>query len=447
MAQFTPHETHISHCRLSDTEIGLRCRETCGCGEDFSLETGSCKDYKGEWKTNEGDTRTCEWMDRKFPMERRQQNCGLTEIGVMCQCKCQELIQDTHELTGIRDYAQSTGSGFIPLFETPTFPPDDDGIRLRKHQGRLDETGKLMTIVAVEDATVSQRNEKGNYGDSLRLYVDSSEGAEMQSLVVFDLSYVEQTISFIGGASLHIYARKGSPFGGVEFKKMFNTEFRQGAIKWNNMLGDGTSEPTIAFLDDVDDETWYEVDVTAAVRAAFLNGEERLGIRIVSSESHFSFASKDTDRFQPALVIDSRTKPPTNAPVPQPTPKPTGRPVVPLDCIDSKGFFVAHTGESKSCSWFDIGNSEQKKELNCKDNSEAALFCQSQCSAYNGCDAITCDDKSGSYMSHTGLRERCPWLLTGAGTLKLEQNCGTSEYPITELGKRCQATCANYNGC
>ncbi|KAL7493112.1 hypothetical protein ACHAWT_002199, partial [Skeletonema menzelii] len=79
------------------TEIGLKCRETCGCGEAISLQTGPCEDRKGEWKTNEGDTRTCEWLDRNFPVERRQQNCGLTEIGVMCQCKCQELIQDTHE--------------------------------------------------------------------------------------------------------------------------------------------------------------------------------------------------------------------------------------------------------------------------------------------------------------------------------------------------------------
>jgi len=376
-------------------------------------------------------------MDRNFPKERREQNCGITEIGVMCQCKCLELIQDTHDMTGV--------GYFIPLFESPTPAPVD--ITLRKHQGRLDETGKIMTIVAMADATVSQRIEKENYGDSIRLFVDSSQDAEMQALVLFDLSYVEQSISSIGRAMLHLYARQGSPFGGVEFKKMLNTDFRQGAITWNNMRGDGENEPTIAFLDQVADETWYEVDVTAAVKYAFLNAEDRLGIRIVSSESHFSFASKDTDRFQPALVIDSRTNQPTSTPTPQPTPFPTASPVITLDCMDSKGFFVAHTGESQSCSWFEVGNGEQKKELNCKQNSEAAIFCQSQCSAYNGCDAITCDDKSGSYTSHTGWKEQCAWLLTGAGTLKLEQNCGTDEYPKTELGKRCQATCSNYNGC
>jgi hypothetical protein len=32
--------------------------------------------------------------------------------------------------------------------------------------------------------------------------------------------------------------------------------------------------------------------------------------------------------------------------------------------------------------------------------------------------------------------------------LRLEQNCGgVAGYPITEIGKRCQATCSDYNGC
>lgn len=421
------------------TEIGLRCRATCGCSDGAPLATRTtCEDIKGEWKTNEGDTRTCEWMDRRFPRERRQNNCGITEIGVMCQCKCLELIQDEHDVTGVGD--------FIPLVDSAS-PEEPAVISLRKHQGRLDETGKIMTIVAMADATVSQRNEKENFGDSPRLYVDSSLDAEIQALILFDLSYVEQSINAIGSAMLHIYAQLGSPVGGVEFKKMSGTDFRQGNIKWGNMPGDGEGEPTIAFLDEVVDETWYEVDVTAAVKDAFLNGESRLGIRVISTESHFTFGSKDTDKYQPTLVIDSTTKQPTSAPTPQPTHYPTASPVITLDCMDSKGFFITHTGESQSCSWFDIGNGEQKKELNCKGDSDAAIFCQSKCSAFNGCDSLTCDDKSGSYLSHTGWSERCSWLLTGAGTLKLEQNCGTSKYPITELGKRCQATCAGYNEC
>ena len=53
--------------------------------------TTKCEDKKGLWQTHERDEgRTCEWMDRKFGVERRELNCGKTEIGVMCQCKCSE---------------------------------------------------------------------------------------------------------------------------------------------------------------------------------------------------------------------------------------------------------------------------------------------------------------------------------------------------------------------
>jgi hypothetical protein len=107
------HENNFRQCRWLDidgeiiadakkmlncgkTEIGLKCKETCGCGEDTTLETTtSCEDKKGLWKTHEGDVpRMCDWMDRKFAVERRELNCGKTEIGVMCQCKCSEPIQD-----------------------------------------------------------------------------------------------------------------------------------------------------------------------------------------------------------------------------------------------------------------------------------------------------------------------------------------------------------------
>jgi hypothetical protein len=365
-------------------------------------------------------------MDGEFAAERRELNCGITEIGLLCQCKCQQQIQDANDMTGV--------GHFIPLFDSTTPAPVDT---TSKYQGRLDDTGKMITLLATEAATVSQSNEKMNNGESVTLFVDSTPGAELQALIIFDLSYAEQSLNTIGSSILRLYARQGSPFGGgVEFRKMFEEGyFRE------------VSEPTIAFLDEVADETWYEIDMTAAVQDAVLHGEGQLGIRIISSESRFSFASKDTDRYQPELVIDLTTKRPTNAPTSPPTHSPTASPVISLDCMDSKGLFVTHTGESQGCSWFEVGNGEQKKELNCKGYSEAAIFCQSQCSAFNGCDSMTCDDKSGSYFSHTGLKERCSFLLTGAGTLKLEQNCGTEKYPTTELGKRCQATCSDYNGC
>ena len=82
----------------------------------------TCEDKKGEWKTNEGDTRTCEWMDRRFPRERRQNNCGITEIGVMCRCKCLELIQDEHDVTGVGEFIPLVTIGYPPVSIVPTPP-------------------------------------------------------------------------------------------------------------------------------------------------------------------------------------------------------------------------------------------------------------------------------------------------------------------------------------
>jgi hypothetical protein len=89
------------------TQIGFKCRATCGCSDIASLEgTTKCEDKKGLWQTHERDEgRTCEWMDRKFGVERRELNCGKTEIGVMCQCKCSEpfveAVDSTLQETGV----------------------------------------------------------------------------------------------------------------------------------------------------------------------------------------------------------------------------------------------------------------------------------------------------------------------------------------------------------
>ena len=105
------HENKLRQCRWLDfdgeinaeakkllncgkTELGLKCKARCGCGEAGLLTESSCEDKKGLFQTHEGGTpRMCDWMDRKFPVEKRELNCGKTEIGVMCQCKCSEPIQ------------------------------------------------------------------------------------------------------------------------------------------------------------------------------------------------------------------------------------------------------------------------------------------------------------------------------------------------------------------
>lgn len=86
------------------------------------------------------------------------------------------------------------------------------------------------------------------------------------------------------------------------------------------------------------------------------------------------------------------------------------------DCLDKQGTFKTNTGSSQTCSWLNIGNDAVKKELNCQGDREARLFCQSSCGKYNGCDAMNCQDREGSYTTHSGWAADCSWLLSGPGT-------------------------------
>lgn len=429
------------------TEIGLNCEETCGClpsvmGEE--VKPTVCIDPNGPFETHEGETRQCEWLDRGDVSERKELNCGITEIGLNCICRCPMSGHDPSQNVLIQDVSWDySGNDWdyasVTSRPTPTPPTKTEGI--------LDDTKEIMTLIPSADTTVALRNAKDNFGESLVLRVSDADNA-MQSLLLFDLSLIAKKFMGVGNAVLQLYATVGSSDGGVVFKKMKTSDWKEEEVSWSNMPGgEGSDELVVAFLNDVRADAWYDVDVTAALRDALANGEPYLSIRIVSDFAKLSFASKERGDESPQLIVDSRTIAPTNHPSGGPTGTPTSSPAVTLDCTDHKGKFITHTGQSQSCSWFDIGNGMLKKELNCQGGKEASLFCQAQCGEFNGCDDLTCEDRSGSYLTHSGWTAECSWLLTGQGTMKLEQNCGTDQYPITDLGKRCQATCGDYNGC
>ena len=334
--------------------------------------------------------------------------------------------------------------------KAPTRPP-------KKYEGLYDDSGKVLTLVPYADTTITESDANENYGDSLVLGAAPPTN-RMQSLLLFDLSFVSKNFEAkFGNAKLRLYATAGSPSGGLIFKQMDGANWKENKVTWNNTPGgDGSNELILSFLYNVVAGTWYEVDVTPAVRDAVERGRQYMSIRIESDDAEFSFASKEKDDVQPQLIVDSNTQSPTFKPTYAPSPSPSISPaaptaapslapVIPLTCQDSKGKFRTSSGERQSCSWFDVGEGSLKKEQNC--NGEAKMFCQSKCSEYNGCDDMTCEDRAGSYATHSGWTAECSWLTSGLGTLKLEQNCGTDEYQITELGKRCQATCRDYNGC
>ena len=57
-------------------------------------------------------------------------------------------------------------------------------------RGWFDESGNVLTLSAMEDASVSLKGGDKNVGDSKRLYIANDGGREWQSLLLFDLALV-----------------------------------------------------------------------------------------------------------------------------------------------------------------------------------------------------------------------------------------------------------------
>jgi len=86
--------------------------------------------------------------------------------------------------------------------------------------------------------------------------------------------------------------------------------------------GDGQDEPVVAFVDTLESNLWYDIDVTAAVLDAIKNQESYLGLRLTTDGSDsidVYFGSRERLNEPPTLVVDSRTGDPTYQPTDYPT--------------------------------------------------------------------------------------------------------------------------------
>lgn len=460
------------NCEASD--LGDACKYTCrlynGC-MDYFLQTEDfesdrdvsigdpCSDKEGSFISNGDVPRTCMWLneDPETAAAKKDLNCGTpdnarTELGTMCPGSCvgyndcssasegkaQNLSDDeVEDDIAVDDEAEDDVIGM------PTFFPSTGELNVAR-----DYSGETISLDTLADSTISQKDDSENFGDSKRLNIeydaDGNTSKERQALLKFDLSSAAESFPSNGGkATLRIFSVTGSESGGIILKKMSSADWTEDGVKWKNVPGgDGSDEMILSSLEKLESNTWYDMDATAAVRDAIKNKETHLGLRIVSDESvDLYLGSKEREKEQPILILDPNA---AGSPTEMPTPSPT----VLLDCMDQVGKFQAHTGDKQECSWLNSGDEDQRKESNCQDDGEAAFFCQASCSMYNGCDDMHCTDMSGTYATHNGWTAQCSWLQTEDGMLALDQNCGGSTgYETTELGKRCQASCSEYNGC
>ncbi|PSL53931.1 3',5'-cyclic AMP phosphodiesterase CpdA [Saccharothrix carnea] len=170
------------------------------------------------------------------------------------------------------------------------------------------------TFTPSADTHVDNSATGTNYGTSGQLGVDGSPIKRM--FLKFTVSGVSGTV---GSAKLRLHtddvSGSNSPAGGT-FRAMTNTTWSETGVTWNNQPAiDGA---TLDTLGSVARNAWYEVDVTAHVRA---NGTFSFGVTSTSTDGA-DYDSRETGATAPQLVVTTGTTTTTT------TPPPSGDPVL-----------------------------------------------------------------------------------------------------------------------
>jgi hypothetical protein len=365
-------------------------------------QAAHCQNKEGEFLTHKDLYRKCHWLNHDDILsaeEKKQVNCGITEIGLNCleSCPCDE---------------SNEALDSVPIDDAGT---DDD---LKEELDGLvedecqDKDGEFLT-------------HRGTYRQCRWLNQDDLDSAEEKK--DFNCGITEIGLSCLESCPCDV----------------LDDEVDESSIDDDVGVGIPTFLPTLqptsfaAIIPDTSDE------LTEELLNQVLEGgppedppEDRLGKALLGGFPTV-YPTVELALSPPASIILTAS------------PSTTTSPTMIIDCIDKKGKFKTPSGASQYCTWLSEGKGDLKKELNCQEPNEALYFCQASCSAYNGCDSMHCTDMPGLYATFSGWLAECSFLTTtGQGSLRLEQNCGgVAGYPITEIGKRCQATCSDYNGC
>jgi len=168
------------------------------------------------------------------------------------------------------------------------------------------------TFTPVADTYVQSTSPTTNYGTDSQITVDNSPVRRL--FLKFTVSGVSGTVS---NAKLRLHVddigNGGSPSGGT-FKAMTNTTWSETGVTWNNQPAiDGA---TLGSLGSVSRNTWYEIDVTAAVTG---NGTYSFAGTTANSDGAY-YDSRETGTTAPQLVITD------SAPSPSPSPSSTTSP-------------------------------------------------------------------------------------------------------------------------
>jgi acid phosphatase type 7 len=166
------------------------------------------------------------------------------------------------------------------------------------------------TFTPAADTYVDSNSPGANFGASGQLGVDNSP--IKRTFLKFSVANVSGTVTNV---KLRIHADDVSGAAGNNggtFRSMTNTSWSETGVTYNNQPSiDGA---TLGSLGSVSQNTWYEIDITAA---GFVTGNGTYSIGVTSSSSDGAdYDSRETGSTAPQLII-------TTGAGPSPSPSPT----------------------------------------------------------------------------------------------------------------------------
>ncbi|MCG5468082.1 DNRLRE domain-containing protein [Micromonospora sp. LAH09] len=167
--------------------------------------------------------------------------------------------------------------------------------------GSVAASAASVTFTPVADTYVQSDTASTNYGTSTQIVVDNSP--VRRSFLRFTVSGVSGTVTTAKLRLRTISGNSGSPVGGT-FRRMSNTTWSETGTTWNNQPAiDGA---TLGTVGAVSGNTWYEIDVTAAVTG---NGTYSFGATSTNGDGAY-YDTRESGADAPQLVVTTGTTPP-----------------------------------------------------------------------------------------------------------------------------------------
>jgi PKD repeat protein len=167
----------------------------------------------------------------------------------------------------------------------------------------------VQTLLPVADALVNEASPSSNSGSGVELRVRFDDGGSYHSYVRFDLTHLAGTVR---SARLRLFCTDPNDVGGTVFPT--SSAWSETGITWANKPAAAGDQ--IASLGTVEEDTWYELDVSDSVAAG-----GSVSFLLTSTDSGSARYSSREGGNPPELVIETRQPVPpaagyTGAPLP-----------------------------------------------------------------------------------------------------------------------------------